>query len=240
MSGAERTLASGVAAGLERLIGLFRSLSPPDGLSLTAAATLATLERSGPRRLTALAVQEGVTQPAMTQLIARLQDSGLVGREADPADGRVVQVRLTEAGREMLARRRAVRAERLAVILARMSPEDQAALSAALPAIDALASAQRDGGSPTPPGPGRVPSTRLLIFCQAVSRAKSGDPWLGFSERRSTPCLGSGFMEDKTKGVPTAGADGADAVTHRARRPAARAAHRAVPGGEDQARTSRR
>jgi DNA-binding MarR family transcriptional regulator len=115
-SGAERTLASGVAAGLERLIGLFRSLSPPDGLSLTSAATLATLERSGPRRLTALAAQEGVSQPAMTQLIARLQDSGLVGRDADPDDGRVVQVRLSEA------------------------------LAAALPAIDALTSAQRDGG----------------------------------------------------------------------------------------------
>jgi DNA-binding MarR family transcriptional regulator len=139
---AERTLAAGVAAGLERLFRLFRSLSPPDGLSLTAAATLATLERTGPRRLTALAVQEGVTQPAMTQLIVRLQDSGLVCREADPADGRVVQVRLTEAGRDMLTRRRAVRAERLAVILARISPEDQAALGAALPAIDALASAQ--------------------------------------------------------------------------------------------------
>src|ERR1700724_2510345 len=154
-SGAERTLASGVAAGLERLIGLFRSLSPPDGLSLTAAATLATLERSGPRRLTSLAVQEGVTQPAMTQLIARLQDSGLVRRDADPDDGRVVQVRLTDQGREMLALRRAVRAERLAAILARISPEDQAALAAALPAIDALASAQRDGGSLAPP-PGRA------------------------------------------------------------------------------------
>jgi len=143
-SGSERTLAAGIAAGLERLIGLVRSLSPPDGLSLTAAATLATLERSGPRRLTALAVQEGVTQPAMTQLIARLQDSGLVRREADPADGRVVQVRLTDQGREMLARRRAVRAERLAGILARISPADQTALGAALPAIDALASARRD------------------------------------------------------------------------------------------------
>src|SRR5271170_5775555 len=144
----ELTLATGLAAGLERLIGLFRSLSPASGLSLTAAATLATLERSGPRRLTALAAQEGVTQPAMTQLIARLRDSGLVGRDADPADGRVVQVRLTEAGRDMLARRRAVRAERLAVILAWISPEDQAALAAALPAIDALTSTQRDGGSP--------------------------------------------------------------------------------------------
>jgi len=142
---ADLTLAAGLAAGLERLIGLFRSLSPASGLSLTAAATLATLERSGPRRLTSLAIQEGVTQPAMTQLIARLQNSGLVCREADPVDGRVVQVRLTDKGREMLARRRAVRAERLAGILARISPEDQAALGAALPAIDALASAQRDG-----------------------------------------------------------------------------------------------
>jgi DNA-binding MarR family transcriptional regulator len=152
----ERTLAAGVAAGLERLIGLFRSLSPPDGLSLTAAATLATLERSGPRRLTSLAAQEGVTQPAMTQLIARLQDSGLVGRDSDPTDGRVVQVRLTDQGRDMLARRRAVRADRLASILARISPQDQAALTAALPAIDALTSAQRNGGLVAASSPGHA------------------------------------------------------------------------------------
>ena len=143
-AGSGRALAAGIAAGVERLIGLLRSLSPADGLSATAAATLATLERSGPRRLTALAVQGGVTQPAMTQLIARLEDTGLVRREADPADGRVVQVRLTDQGRDTLARRRAVRAERLAVILDRISPQDRAALGAALPAIDALASAQRD------------------------------------------------------------------------------------------------
>jgi DNA-binding MarR family transcriptional regulator len=139
----ERTLAVEVAASIERLLGLFRSLSPPSGLSLTAAATLATLERSGPSRLTSLAAKEGVTQPAMTQLIARLQESGLVSRTADPADGRVVQVRVTDEGRAMLARRRAVRAERLAEILARLSPEEQAALGAALPAIDALANAQQ-------------------------------------------------------------------------------------------------
>src|SRR5690349_2649357 len=139
----ERALAAGIAAGVERLIGLVRSLMPPDGISLTSAATLANLERSGPRRLTALAVQEGVTQPAMTQLIGRLQDAGLVRREADPADGRVVQVWLTDRGRDLLARRRAVRAERLAVILDQISPEYRASLGAALPAIDALASAQR-------------------------------------------------------------------------------------------------
>jgi DNA-binding MarR family transcriptional regulator len=144
----EDTLAAGVAAALERLIGLFRSLSPASGLSLTAAATLATLERSGPCRLTWLAAREGVTQPAMTQLIARLQDAGLADRATDPADGRVVQVRITADGQAMLARRRAVRAGRLADLLDRLSPDERAALAAALPAMDALANAQR--GEPMP------------------------------------------------------------------------------------------
>ncbi len=138
----EQTLAAGIAAAMERLVRLFRSINTADGLSLTAAATLATLERSGSSRLTSLAVKEGVTQPAMTQLIARLQDSGLVDRAADPSDGRVVQVRVTDAGRALLARRRAARAERLALVLDRLSPDELGALEAALPAIDALVSAQ--------------------------------------------------------------------------------------------------
>jgi DNA-binding MarR family transcriptional regulator len=133
-----------VAAGLERLMGLFRWLSPPSGLSLTAAATLATLERSGPCRLTFLANREGVTQPAMTQLIARLQGEGLVTRDPDPADGRVVQVGITDAGKAVLSRRRAVRAGRLSVLLGRLSPDQRAALAAALPVIEVLASASRD------------------------------------------------------------------------------------------------
>jgi DNA-binding MarR family transcriptional regulator len=137
-------LAAGLSAGLERVVGLLRALSQPSGLSMTAVATLATLERSGPKRLTALAALAGVTQPAMTQLISRLEDEGLVRREADPADGRVVQVVITGEGKATLARRRARRADRLAVVLAQLSPEHRAALAAALPALDALASARRD------------------------------------------------------------------------------------------------
>jgi len=138
-----QTLAAGVAAGIERLIGLLRWLSPPSGLSLTATATLATLERSGPARLSALAASEGVTQPAMTQLIARLEEAGLVTRATDPADGRAVEVRITAEGQALLARRRVYRAERLARMLAELSPEEQVALAAALPAMDALTSAHR-------------------------------------------------------------------------------------------------
>lgn len=135
--------AAAVAAGLERLLVLIRWLSPP-GLSLTAASTLAMLDRSGSCRLTALAASQGVTQPAMTQLVGQLADSGLVARKADAADGRVVHVELTGEGRALVARRRAARAERLSGVLDRLSPEDQAALAAAVPAMDALASLQRD------------------------------------------------------------------------------------------------
>jgi DNA-binding MarR family transcriptional regulator len=141
---ADADLATDVVAGLERLITLFRWLSSPTELSLTTVATLATLERSGPCRLTWLAASEGVTQPGMTQLISRLQDAGLVNRAADPADGRAVQVRITALGLTTLAARRAARAERLVGMLSQLNPAQRAALAAALPAIDALTSMQPD------------------------------------------------------------------------------------------------
>ena len=137
-------LAVGLSAGLERVVGLLRALAQPSGLSMTAVSTMAALEQAGPARLTALANRAGVTQPAMTQLISRLEEAGLVCREADLADGRVVRVAITDEGRVTMARRRAARAERLAVILAQLSPEHRVALAAVLPALDALVSARRD------------------------------------------------------------------------------------------------
>src|SRR3984957_14800137 len=137
-------VATTLAVGLDRIIRLYRSLTPPGELSLTAVATLASIEGLGPQRLTALAAREGVTQPAMTQLISRLEDAGQVRRESDPDDGRVVLVAITDEGRATLAHRRDSRAARLADILARLSPEHLAALSAAQPALDALASVPRD------------------------------------------------------------------------------------------------
>ena len=80
----------------------------------------------------------------MTQLVGRLAEAGLVARRADPDDGRVVSVELTQEGRDLLAQRRAIRAERLSVLMARLSQADQDALAAALPAMDALVSVQRD------------------------------------------------------------------------------------------------
>lgn len=127
-----------LSAAFEELLRLFRRLSPATGLSLTAAATLSNLERRGPARLTDLATQQGVSQPAMTQLITRLQDAGLVERVPDPGDGRVVLVHVTDAGRAELTSRREVRTSRLAALLDRLTADERAALSSALPAIESL------------------------------------------------------------------------------------------------------
>lgn len=125
----------------ERLVGLLRRLVPADSLSLTAASTLRRLEQSGPQRLSDLATGERVSQPAMTQLVSRLERDGLAHRCTDATDGRVVRVAITVTGRELLERRRSARAQRLADLLAGLTPADRAAIVAALPALDRLADA---------------------------------------------------------------------------------------------------
>jgi len=62
---------------------------------------LAALRRAGePHRLTPGALLRAtlVTSGTMTNRIDRMEAAGLVRRQADPADGRVVQVRLTPLG----------------------------------------------------------------------------------------------------------------------------------------------
>nr|WP_296063567.1 MarR family transcriptional regulator [uncultured Actinoplanes sp.] len=127
-----------ITAGFESFYEVLRRLTPRSELSLTAASTLRRLERSGPQRLCDLYGPEGVSQPAMTQLITRLEREGLARRGSDPADGRAVIVSVTEAGREAVARRREGRAQALARLLGGLSEEDHATLLAALPALQRL------------------------------------------------------------------------------------------------------
>ena len=117
------------------------------GLSLTAAATLARLQH-GPARLTELAVAEGVSQPSMTALVARLADQGLVVRAADPRDGRAVVLSLSAEGERLLARRREERTARLTGPLADLSPDDVRRIAEALPALTRLAGALRRPHTP--------------------------------------------------------------------------------------------
>jgi DNA-binding MarR family transcriptional regulator len=127
-----------IAGGFERFYDVLRRLTPRAELSLTAASTLRRLERSGPHRLCELYAPEGVSQPAMTQLITRLEKEGLASRGGDPDDGRAVVVTITEAGRAAVARRREGRTRALSALLNQLPAEDHAAIVAALPALERL------------------------------------------------------------------------------------------------------
>jgi DNA-binding MarR family transcriptional regulator len=110
----------------------------PRQISLTAASTLSTLERTGPRRLTDLAVIEGVTQPSMSVLVTGLEQAGLAERRPDPADKRVVLVSATEAGAEYLRSRRRSGAGTFADLIDKLTGDQVAALAAAVPALNRL------------------------------------------------------------------------------------------------------
>jgi DNA-binding MarR family transcriptional regulator len=107
-------------------------------ISLTAASTLATLERAGPRRITELALSEGVTQPSMTALVTGLERSGLVERRQDLGDRRAVLVALTSAGNTYLSSRQRSGAEVFARLVNQLAPEEVAALRAAAPALERM------------------------------------------------------------------------------------------------------
>ena len=130
--------AADLASALERLARLARSLSTAGELSVPAALLLARLVREGPHRLTDLAAQEGISQPGMTQLVTRLERDGLARRTPNLEDRRVVVVEATAAGRALMKRRRAERAEALGRLLGQLDEPDRAAIDRALPALSRL------------------------------------------------------------------------------------------------------
>jgi DNA-binding MarR family transcriptional regulator len=109
------------------------------GLSRTEVGLLAALS-GRPHRITELAMTEGITQPAVTQLVNRLERRGYVERCTDERDGRVVLVTLTDTGQSALD---SVRAEYRALLHEEMATLET--LAAAVEILDRLI--ERIGGA---------------------------------------------------------------------------------------------
>lgn len=127
-----------LAGVVERLVTWLRRSTAVPGYSVTSRLTLARLQADGPARISDLARLEGVTQPAMTGLVNRLETEGMVTRTADPTDARAALVALTDSGRAFVETRRVERARVLAGRVERLSDADRAVILAALPALDRL------------------------------------------------------------------------------------------------------
>ena len=118
------------AAALTRLF-IARTRVP---LSRTEMSVLRGL-RGEPIRITHLAKREGVTQPAISLLVNRLEEHGWVTREADPGDRRAVLVRITPSGEEILEQ---VRAQYRALLHEEMASLNEAEVQTLEGAVEIL------------------------------------------------------------------------------------------------------
>jgi DNA-binding MarR family transcriptional regulator len=115
-------------------IHLLRRLRRTDTLTGISPAQLSALSvlMGGPRTLGELAAAEQVRPPTMSRLVREMETAGLVQRQRDPHDGRVVWIGWTPRGEALLQQGRELRVATLARQLARVSPAERQTLQAAL------------------------------------------------------------------------------------------------------------
>jgi DNA-binding MarR family transcriptional regulator len=121
-----------------------RAAAAEEGLSPAQSGVLATLVRQGPLRAGELAAAEALNPTMLSRILAHLEGRELIERAPDPDDARSTVARATPSGKRLLGRLRARRAAVLRERLAELSPDEVAALRAALPALEALARTDED------------------------------------------------------------------------------------------------
>lgn len=134
---------------VENLVRRLRSASAatPGAISSATASALGRLEQDGPLKVTRLAQVQGVSQPAMTQLVDRVVKAGLARRTIPDDDRRSVFVEITPSGIDAVAARRRERSGHLHDLMQTLTVEERAAIITALPALERLTEAAIERGS---------------------------------------------------------------------------------------------
>jgi DNA-binding MarR family transcriptional regulator len=110
------------------------------GLGGPALSALSVVVFGGPLSLGKLAEAEQVRPPTMTRTVQGLEAAGLVEREPDERDGRIVNIRATAKGVETLQAARARRVAALAASLAELGERDLRTLERAAELMERVAS----------------------------------------------------------------------------------------------------
>jgi DNA-binding MarR family transcriptional regulator len=129
------TVANGLRPTLLHLNRRLRKELAPLGITGGQASLLWAIRTNpgiGGRELAEL---EGVSAPAMTAYVDRLEAAGLVARRRSERDRRRVELALTDEGARVLRSVRSRRTAWLAARLQRLSPDELEAVEAALPAL---------------------------------------------------------------------------------------------------------
>jgi DNA-binding MarR family transcriptional regulator len=116
-------------------------------------SALASVDRSGPLSMGALAAAEGVAASTMTRLVDSLEADGLVARLPDSKDRRVARIQATERGSRLLRAMRSEADHYLTKRLAMLSRDDHDHLAWALGLLEWLADDQTELPSVVAPAP---------------------------------------------------------------------------------------
>lgn len=123
---------------LLRLARELRKETEQLGITARQATLLWLVRRSPGLALAELAAEEGISPPALSGHVDRLERAGLIERVRSTDDRRRVGLRLTEEGARLLRRVRARRTTWLADRLGMLEPTELEAIEEAVPALQRL------------------------------------------------------------------------------------------------------
>jgi DNA-binding MarR family transcriptional regulator len=128
-------IASELRPVLLRLARELRKETEQLGVTARQATLMWLVRRSPGLSLAELAAEEGISPPAMSGHVDRLERAGLIERVRSSEDRRRVGLRLTEEGARVMRNVRARRTTWLAERLRVLEPHELEAIDAALPAL---------------------------------------------------------------------------------------------------------
>jgi DNA-binding MarR family transcriptional regulator len=126
---------------ISKLARQLNASSTGEGLTPSQASVLGLIVFRGPLSLAELAELEGLNPTMLSRVVSKLQAMALIQRIPDPADLRSASVTATPAGARIDRRVKTQRAAAVAQCMELLTPQHDAALTEALPALEELADA---------------------------------------------------------------------------------------------------
>jgi DNA-binding MarR family transcriptional regulator len=149
MNDTERGIADRLHSAAIHLLRHVRTEDAESGLTASRLSALSVIVFGGPISISDLAAAEQVRPPTISRLAKEMGWEGLVRRERDSTDRRIVRLRATAKGRQLLLEGRERRIAKLAQRVAELPPEDRERLSDAASALERLfLAADHDGAGP--------------------------------------------------------------------------------------------
>ncbi len=123
---------------LGRMVRSLRKEAGATQIGVGGVSALATLDKCGPMRASALADVEGIAPASITRIVNMLESHDYVRRAPDPSDGRAQLLEVTEVGRNLIRAGTEVKMKALRERMAPLTDVELATIEAVLPIMERL------------------------------------------------------------------------------------------------------